>query len=149
MLHYVFFSGLSRSVEGIGPSLTLFRTLHADCGTCVGHQQLYECTTVGIGTTVWKGTAFQCPGSSILLSHSLFSSGTTDSCNNGAIVGHSVRAVSNCYTSQLNVTVDASMNGQTIKCIYNNGSTEREIGRNTIVIREGAIVILFVMNTCT
>ena len=119
-------------MEGNNPVLTI-----PDChNTCPGHQLLYECTTIGVGTTVWKGTAFlnQCAGSSILLSHSHFTSGTMDSCNNGAIVGQSLSAVNNCYTSQLNVTVDASMNGQTVKCVYNNGATESEIGTSTITI---------------
>ena len=113
-----------------------------DCGTCLGHQLLYECTTIGTGTTVWKGSAFQCSGNgnSVLLSHRSFSSGTMDTCNHGAIVGQSVRVVNNCYISRLNVTIDASMNGQTIKCFYHNGSREIEIGSETITIRTGIVL---------
>ena len=126
------------SLGGNGASLTVLTP--NECGTCLGHQLLYECITVGtIGTTVWKGSAFQCPdnGNNVLLSHRQFSSGTMDACNNGAIVGRSIRAVNNCYISQLNVTVSASMNGQTIQCFYNNESREIEIGIETITIREG------------
>ena len=92
---------------------------------------------------MWTGTAFQCRSRSIILSHSLFQNmdGTEGSCNNGGIVGHSLRAasISNgyAYTSQLNVTVDASMSGETILCVYNDGASENTIGNNTIVIREG------------
>ena len=99
--------------------------------------------TVGTGTTVWKGSAFQCPdnGNNILLSHRHFSSpGTMDTCNNGAIVGQSIRVANNSYISRLNVTVDASMDGQTIKCFYNNGSREIEIGLDTITIRAGIVL---------
>ena len=53
-------------------------------------------------------------------------------------MGRSLRRDNNQgYTSQLNVTVDASMNSQTISCIYNNGASESEIGTNTILIIEG------------
>jgi hypothetical protein len=129
------------SLEENGANLTVLTP--KDCGTCLGHQLLYECITTGTGTTVWKGSAFQCPdnGNSILLSHRLFSSGTSlrNTCNHGAIVGHSIRVVNNSYISRLNVTVDASMNGQTIKCFYNNGSREIEIGLDMITIRAGIV----------
>lgn len=124
-----------------GTSLTVLTP--KDCGTCLGHQLLYECITVGTGTTVWKGSAFQCPdnGNNILLSHRHFSSlGIMDTCNNGAIVGQSIRVANNSYISRLNVTVDASMDGQTIKCFYNNGSREIEIGLDTITIRAGIVL---------
>ena len=32
-----------------------------DCQLCQGHNLTYECTVVGGGATVWKGTAFDCP----------------------------------------------------------------------------------------
>ena len=116
-----------------------------NCGTCIGHQLVYECTTIGPGSTVWTGTVFHCRSKSIVLSHSLFNmpGGTEGSCNNGdrVIVGHSRRAASinnsYAYTSQLNVTVDASMSGETVKCVYNDGASENAIGNNTVVIREG------------
>ena len=127
-------------VTGSAPVLTLLTP--SNCGTCVGHQQIYECTTVGIGSTVWRGTAFTgCPGSSIILSHSLYSSGTSGICNSGAIMGRSLGRDNNCYTSQLNITVDTSMNGQTIQCVYNDGATESEIGTNTILIIEGLCLL--------
>lgn len=69
--------------------------------------------------------------------------GTEGSCNSEGriIVGHSLRAASinnsYAYTSQLNVTVDAHMSGETVKCVYNDGVSENIIGNNTIVIREG------------
>lgn len=140
-IYYVKRAG-SLSLAENGTSLTVLTP--NDCGTCLGHQLLYECTTVGTGTTVWKGSAFQCPddGNSALLSHRDFSSGTTDTCNRGAIMGQSVRVVNNCYVSRLYVTIDASMNGQTIQCFYNNGLREIEIGSEIITIREGIFSIL-------
>ena len=115
-----------------------------DCGTCIGHQLVYECTTIGPGSTVWTGTAFHCRSRSIVLSHSLFNTdGAEGNCNIGGrvIVGHSLRAASinnnYAYTSQLNVTVDARMSGETVKCVYNDGASENIIGNDTIVIREG------------
>ena len=139
-MHHTFECKFLGSLAVNGASLSVLTP--NDCGTCLGHRLLYECTAVGTGITVWKGSAFLCPnnGNSILLSHRLFhSSGAMDACNGGAIVGYSLRPTNNqCYTSRLNVTVDASMNGQTIQCFYNNGSKEIEIGSQTITIRRGS-----------
>ena len=44
---------------------------------CPGRELRLECTVVGLGTTVWSGTAFDCPGqahSEILLCHIQFDS---------------------------------------------------------------------------
>ena len=107
------------------------------CGICAGHQLIYECTAVGPGTTIWEGTAFRCAGGSILLSHNMFSSGTTDVCNNGAIVGRSLSVVDTCYTSQLNITTDVTMNGETVQCVHNNRERDDTIGTSTINIITG------------
>jgi hypothetical protein len=110
----------------------------SSCGVCAGQQLLYECTVVGPGTTVWEGSVFRCAGGSILLSHSQFSSGTSDVCNNGAIVGRSLSVVdNNCYSSQLSITTDTTMDGETVQCVYNNRSSDIIIGTRTIDIITG------------
>ena len=91
----------------------------------------YECTVVGRGATVWKGSIFDCMSSNneIILLHDRFSStvGTKGTCNNEAIVGKSVGVEDNHYTSQLNITaVKAGMIGKTVECIHDlyNGTED-------------------------
>ena len=92
---------------------------------CPGYVLTYQCSVVGGGTTVWQGTAFQCPGlsSHILLRHSKFNASekTYGECNNGAIVASVIGVVDNHYTSQLNVTLSPEMNNRTVECVYDNG----------------------------
>ena len=85
----------------------------------------YTCTVVDtsgnppIGSTVWRGTAFNCPGSSnvISLRHSLFSTtGASGTCTNGAITAESVGAVDNCFTSRLTLNVSVGLNETTVEC---------------------------------
>ena len=91
---------------------------------CPGETLTYDCTAYGTatGSTVWSGTAFDCPSSknrSILL-HSRFAGGTTRACNNGGIVARSIGVGNYSYTSELTVTVTAEILGKTIMCIYDN-----------------------------
>ena len=128
-------TGIQRLVQQSGNS----------CGVCAGQQLLYECTVVGSGTTIWEGTAFRCAGGSILLSHSQFSSGTTDMCNNGAIVGRSQSVVdNNCYTSQLSITTDVTMDGETVQCVHNNRERDIMIGTRTIDIITGIRITIVI-----
>ena len=60
--------------------------------------------------TMWRGTAFNCPGfgNKIVLSHPRFKSeGTVGQCNNGMIIGHSHNRTFDglifTYTSQLTI----------------------------------------------
>ena len=107
---------------------------------CPGEVVNYTCTIVDtsgnppIGSSVWRGTAFNCPGSAneIALRHSLFStSGASGTCNNGALTAESVGVVDNCYTSRLMVTVSPALNETTVECTL---SGERVVGSSTIVI---------------
>ena len=87
-----------------------------------------------IGSSVWRGSAFDCPGVSnvILLGHSLFStSGVSGTCTNGAITAESVNVVDNCYTSRLMVTVSSGLNGTTVECTL---SGVRVVGSCTLLI---------------
>lgn len=79
----------------------------------------YECTARGVGLTVWTGTAFNCIGGDITLSHTFFLSAAGE-CNNGAMVARGVSIDGNNYTSQLNVTFTSYMAGKMIICLYDN-----------------------------
>jgi hypothetical protein len=91
---------------------------------CPGDKLTYECTVQGsdTGATIWTGTAFSgCQQNEILLLHRQFTpigSGSTRTCNNGAIVGQSLGVLGNHYTSQLNVTITPETAGKTITCAY-------------------------------
>ena len=107
---------------------------------CPGEVVNYTCTIVDtsgnppIGSSVWRGTAFNCPGSGNLISlnHPLFStSGATGTCNNGAITAESVSVVDNCFTSRLMVTVSVELNETTVECTL---SGTRVVGNRTILL---------------
>ena len=121
-----------------------FRQVSTSSCTCpAGYTLTYECTVVSGpgGATVWRGTVLNCTMSDheIVLLHSRFESdrGTLRTCNNGAIVGQSLRVENNsCYTSQLNITVSPEMIGETIECAHDHGTTNT-IGSLTINTTEG------------
>ena len=108
---------------------------------CPGEVVNYTCTVVDttgnppLGSSVWRGTAFNCPTSSneISLRHSSFStsSGATDTCNNGAMTAESVGVVDNCFTSRLMVNVSSTLNETTVECTL---SGVRVVGNRTILI---------------
>ena len=94
------------------------------CCTYPGYTSTYECTIVGtpLGTTVWRGSAFDCLSREIALLHSQFTENVAYGvCNNGSIVGRSLWTENGCYTSQLNVTVNSDMIGKSIECAYDGG----------------------------
>ena len=107
---------------------------------CPGEVVNYTCTIVDttgnppLGSSVWRGTVFNCPTSSneISLRNSLFStSGATDTCTGGAITAESVGVVDSCYTSRLMVTVSPALNETTVECTL---SGVRVAGSHTILI---------------
>ena len=109
-----------------------------------GRELRLECTVVGIGSTVWSGTAFNCPGqgNEILLRHTLFESGVLGQCNNGMISGRSHNrtfdGVNSKYTSQLIIQLPSlnatsnTLEGKTVECIHDNGMTATVIDIHTI-----------------
>ena len=102
---------------------------------------MFECTISGGsgGSTVWQGSAFDCARNAILLRHSQFESQTAiGECNNGAITGRGIHntILNNAFTSQLNVSVTTSLQGKTIECVYDNGTTTT-IGSSSIIITTG------------
>ena len=80
---------------------------------------------MGGGSTIWRGTAFNCAGNEIVLRHSRFSesNGVSGECNSGTIVGQSIRVNDNCYTSQLEVNVTAELHNTTVICLVNSNTT--------------------------
>ena len=113
-------------------SVNSFKQVAVSTGGCIcpGYTLTYECTVMGGpgGATVWRGTVFNCPLSDheVVLLHSRFESdtGTFRTCNNGAIVGQSLRVEDNSrYISQLNVTVSSDMIGESIECAHDHGGT--------------------------
>ena len=131
----------------------IFRSGLEDAGrqyACPGEVVNYTCTVVDtsgnppIGFSVWRGTAFNCPTSSnvISLSHSLFNtSGASGTCTNGAITAESVGVVDNCYTSRLMVTASSALNETTMECTL---SGVRVVGSRTILIAgTGKLSLLF------
>lgn len=112
---------------------------------CAGYNLTFECSVLGTGVTVWRGSAFECASTSheILLSHSHFEQGTTDRCNNGAIVARSIDVVDlpasngssdQCFISQLNIAVTDTMRNKTVKCFHDSSSQQSAIIGNTMLI---------------
>ena len=103
----------------------------------------YECTTVGPGTTHWRGTAFSCSGqgNEISLRHSQFgtSGGTSGECNSGNITGRSLGVEGSCYMSQLFVVFSADLLGRSVMCVHDNLVTEVVIGNSTIAFTTGIV----------
>ena len=108
---------------------------------CPGEVVNYTCTVVDtsgnppIGSSAWRGTAFNCPRASnvISLGHSLFNSsiGVTGTCTNGAITAESVGIVNTCFKSKLMVNVSSALNETTVECTL---SGLRVVGSHTILI---------------
>lgn len=114
---------------------------------CPGHPLTLQCTVVGAGATVWKSNVFRgCTGGGsndeMLLRHSVFSNGgeVTESCNNGAIIGHGLSRLRNRYTSKLTILLDASFNleGKTVECVHDDFIQQMQvIGSYTIIYQRG------------
>ena len=95
----------------------------------------------GIGSTVWKGSALasRCPetGGEIVLRHRTFTQ--TRSCGN-SITGQGIGIEEDgYYTSQLNITVDSSLDNKSVECVHNNRTTTTLIGSSYIEIMKGMI----------
>ena len=71
----------------------------------------------GIGSTVWRGSAFSCSGSppnTINLIHSGYASGANDTC--GDLSAMSIGVDGTNYTSRLTVTANTGLDGTLINC---------------------------------
>ena len=91
---------------------------------CPGDVLTTECTIMGEGSTVWRGTAFQCYYREIVLLHGRFNRPhyPIATCNNGAIIAQGLGVVNDSYISQLNVTVSPEFNNTTVECWHDNGT---------------------------
>ena len=97
---------------------------------CPGEVLTYFCTVEGGNATIWSGSAFDCAGNSITLTHLSFQNGTSGNCNDGAIVGQSVNVDGTHYTSKLNVTISNKFNNKNIIC----SSDHNIIGKSEIKV---------------
>ena len=118
----------------LGNSLILLNQ-NGDC-VCSGQTLMFECKVTGVGSTVWRGSAFDCPLREIILRHSQFID-STGTCSDGAIVARGVSVESNCYTSQLNVTLSSSMNRESVVCAHHNSTGTTVIGAFMLNITSG------------
>ena len=110
--------------------------------TCPNGVITYTCAVNGLGFTIWRGSAFNCPAqlNRILLHHMSFNSGTMGLCNGGGIVGRSLGVSEDIYTSQLTVTVTPNLVGRTIEYAYSlTGATVTPIN-STMIILTGMII---------
>lgn len=113
---------------------------------CRGDVVTYTCTSMGGGSTQWEGSAFDCPSSmnEIILRHSQYTRGTSDTCNNGEIVGKSVDVRGSSYTSQLIVTVGRDLSHNvTIQCIHNADQGQINVGVSSLVTVSGTLKCMF------
>ena len=96
---------------------------------------------MGGGLTIWRGSAFDCSAQSnhIILSHSQFQEGVHGVCNNGDLAAKSIGVMNGeCFSSQLNITVNTRMKNTTIECIHDTaGSTETLIGSEVLAFTTG------------
>ena len=76
-------------------------------------------------------------GCEITLTHSEFvvPGAAMRVCNiNGAIVGYNVGVENDCYTSKLDVLVSPGLNGSTVECMVDDGTTTKVINISTLSI---------------
>ena len=87
--------------------------------------------------TIWGGTALNRASADceIVLRHSQFQSDAAGICNDGAVVARSIGVMNNCYISELNVSISASLNNKTIQCSSQDDSISiRTINTSTITL---------------
>jgi hypothetical protein len=103
---------------------------NATCA-CPGEVLTYTCTVDGGNATIWGGPAFDCAGNSINLTHLSFKNGTSGKCNDGAILGESVKVDGTLYTSKLNVTVSNALDNKIVTC---SSDLKPNIGKSKIKV---------------
>ena len=119
-------------------SLVLLNQNNNDC-VCSGQALMFECNVTEVGSTIWRGSAFNYPLRKIVFRHYQFidSKGT---CSDGAIVAQGVSVEGNCYTSRLvNVTLSSSFDGESIVCVHHNSTGTTVIGTFLVNIRSGKL----------
>jgi hypothetical protein len=109
--------------------------------TCEGYDQVYECRVTGSGATVWNGSAFNCPATNNDIHFFHSSSGIETTCNDGAIVGRTIRAENNTYISQLTVSVSTEMISMNVSCFHDSGATQELIGSSRLTLSRGNSIV--------
>ena len=116
---------------------------------CAGNNLQLLCSVIGGVNTVWTGSAIadQCNGGTIILRHSGFPETVKQSCNSEAVVGQSLLSLSNissnCYTSQLSISVTNDLNGADIRCqIDNTTQPFPEVGQYNISLTSGTAICI-------
>ena len=90
-----------------------------------GRTVSYECTVndnSGGSITVWRGNAFNCSEMQINLFHDARFGPTFDHC--GTLLATIVNINNSEYTSQLNLTATADINGATLMCTVSGNNQE-------------------------
>ena len=112
--------------------------------SCPGSNITYTCvlcSTLRGVTTVWTGSAVQCPstGSQVANQLSLYqkSNGVvyptaTESCGNLSAVTTNVSTDGYCYTSVLTIPAVQGLNGTTVMCV--DGFTGAMVGNDTLMV---------------
>ena len=87
-----------------------------DGGKCVcpGDTRIYQCPVIEGATTIWNGTAFNCPLMDNQILYKLNET-VTGSCNNGSIMLRKIYQERNYYTS-VAITITPETAGKTIEC---------------------------------
>ena len=103
---------------------------------------IYTCSVIGEGSTVWTGSAFDCPrtNDSIVLRHTIKYNTTVGTCNSGIIFGKVVAVEGDCFTSQLNISATPDLKGKNITCIQRNGNEEMIVGSEIIELYRGILL---------
>jgi hypothetical protein len=109
---------------------------------CPGDTLTFDCTIMGGGATIWRGSAFDCTSNEIVLRHANFVPRTSESCNGGNIVGESMGVSGICYSSRLIVTITSDLNGQTVGCYGNSNGSMIQIGESRLSILAGNLLCL-------
>ena len=104
---------------------------------CVNAELTFNCTIVGSGATVWRGSLLNCPqeANEITLRHNNFL-GPPRMC--GGIVVSALMVENNSYTSQLTVTTQAESNSKRVSCshIISSGVPD-VIGSTQLIVISG------------
>ncbi len=86
---------------------------------CPGGVENFTCTISGGAFTQWVGTAFDCIGNAITLTHFSYSAGTAVA-GCGALTGSGTAVDTSvdptCYTSELSVPISSNLDGLIVNC---------------------------------
>ena len=111
--------------------------------TCEGSHQFYDCTVDRANSTVWRGTALNCPAINNEIVFQYGAPGAVNtSCNEGAVSGYVIRANDSSYTSRLSIFITPALNGSRVSCFSDGSRGTVKVGSSDLTITTGAIVSL-------